>query len=1087
MNNAFRVPLRASGGMPEYRQQTAGPEAGANVAARYDDSAGRIVSAQAMRNAQADAQNWEKFNRGLQTFLYSGNKLYHEYRDRTSRAYVDEALMQAREEMNAWRNEYDETHKGQNGLQAAADYQKQWAKIIETHMQGLREKGVSGPYEQLANLHLRENGVHFENQGIQYQRQQDKAFTDNQLKVMEAQLLEEAQRNPDNWQYQGLLLGQYEGMLQRHRPGLDVSVAVRDMQTKMFRSALDSCLTAGDMNGAMRLYNQGSSAMTPLQRNQVVNGILGGFEKYIEAFGVNGDMAGMDRAIAEAKAFAKRNAGGGYQGYGSISIKHESSGDPGAVSPDSFNSHSYGLFQFNSGKNDSGGTIHGFVNMLQARPEYQGMYQGLSGKRIGSAEFNSAFKKVSSENRQLMEQAQREYLHQKYVEPAKQVLMSEPGTAEMLQRFDGNPAFEEMLVSTAVGHGPGKTGGKEGAIAVFRNAWNSLSPWLQKGDDDKVLLDALVNAVYDDRPHRYGSSSAKTQAAMAARYKEEKEEVRALVGEKKDAPAGGENMRLTLYYSKLDKMRQTAMEKNEREVLKDYPDMAGKLKFGDTSEALKAADDLEARGLPEKAKELREAAGVIEGTKTERQWAAQTSLPFLQARIRELEKQADPDFPAMPNTSLTKSEGLLEQGNIDLHKRQKVQLEDGSTATVRSISANIDGKEVLLPTISQDGRVMTEDEAIAEYKRTGQHLGKFDTPEHATAYATALHKNQEAEYLGGRKKELVEHQRANAELKAAKEVYEARVKAYKNDPAAASLSDEGLVLPGNATTEDKARTMLDMQARNGVPEGNRRILTKEQIENFKAEWTKADPQKKTAFLLGDGGIMKSYGSYAGKVMQEMGLTPMDSLLSNVLISDPGKVNAVRRLWEEYGAPKEKVPDIEKDDTVNNLWVTVRNNSKLFEAVSAQAQATNSREAWALAMDISTVARKMLKKGVPADDVKDALDMGCTFSVDDDRAIFLPGKVSEDNVDDAIRIFGDAAIKKGAAADAYGLKAEDVFKKMKSNGIWVNAPDGDGVVLVDKIAQAPFKNADGSFIRISQYYLVNGKDAAEDQYAHAEED
>ena len=833
--------------------------------------------------------------------------------------------------------------------------------------------------------------------------------------------------------------------------------------------------------GMLKSYR---SILPAAMYESALHAVFGGYEKYIEAFGVNGDMAGMDRAIAQAKE-AARSMYGGYQGAGSISIKHESSGNPGTVSPDSFNSHSYGLFQFNSGKNDSGGTIHGFVEMLGKNPAYQGLYRGLAGKRIGSEDFNSAFKKVSKENSQLMEQAQREYLRQAYIYPAKRVLMSEPGTAAMLQRFEGNRAFEEMLISTAVGHGAGRTGGKDGAIAVFRNAWNSISPWLKGGTDNNVLLNALVDAVYNDRPRRYGSSSAKTQAAMAARYREEKEEVRALIGGSQNGPAG-EDMRLTLFNSRLDRIRQAAEQKNEKEVMKEYPDVADKLKFGDTSAALNAATALESRGLFARAKVLRNAISVVEETKTERQWAAQAPLSALAARIQDLQKQADPDFPAMPHENLTRSEGIVEQGNIDLRKRPKVQLEDGSTASVRPMSFNIDGKEVLIPTISQDGREQSRDEAIAEYKRTGKHLGMFDTAEHAKAYAEALRQNQEAESLGGRKKELVEYQKVNASLKAATEIFNARAKAYKDDPAAAALSDAGMVLPANATPDETARAVLDMQVKNGVTEGNRRILTKAQSEDLKAKWANADAQKKTAFLLGDDGIMKTYGAYSGKVMSELGLTPMDSMLANVLVNDPTKANSVRRLWEEYGAPKEKVPDIEKDDTVNNLWMSVKNNSEIFKAVSEQAKATNSPETWALAQDLSTVAHKMLKKGVPADEVKKALDMGCTFSVDSDRAIFLPGNVSEDTVDDAIKIFGEAAIKNASSVDTFGLKSEDVFKKMKSNGIWVNAPDGDGVVFVDKIAQAPFKNPDGSFVRISQYKLVNGKDAAEDQYAHAEE-
>lgn len=86
--------------------------------------------------------------------------------------------------------------------------------------------------------------------------------------------------------------------------------------------------------------------------------------------------------------------------------------------------------------------------------------------------------------------------------------------------------------------------------------------------------------------------------------------------------------------------------------------------------------------------------------------------------------------------------GMKAPGNIDVSKRPVVRNPDGSISTVRSMSIGVPEGEVLIPTISPDGRQLSDDEAVKLYQQSGQNLGMFKSPDAATMFARNLHEGQ---------------------------------------------------------------------------------------------------------------------------------------------------------------------------------------------------------------------------------------------------------------------------------------------------------------------------------------------------------
>lgn len=139
------------------------------------------------------------------------------------------------------------------------------------------------------------------------------------------------------------------------------------------------------------------------------------------------------------------------------------------------------------------------------------------------------------------------------------------------------------------------------------------------------------------------------------------------------------------------------------------------------------------RGNPEKPRTV--------GEMIARQTKGFSSDPLMVWDDPVIAQEYEPD-----DGRVSRTKGLVEDGNIDVHNRPTVHNADGTISTVRTISIGTDKGEVVIPTVSEDGRIMSDDGAIKQYRDTGRHFGIFDNVKDAEDFAQKLHEDQAKEY-----------------------------------------------------------------------------------------------------------------------------------------------------------------------------------------------------------------------------------------------------------------------------------------------------------------------------------------------------
>jgi hypothetical protein len=110
-------------------------------------------------------------------------------------------------------------------------------------------------------------------------------------------------------------------------------------------------------------------------------------------------------------------------------------------------------------------------------------------------------------------------------------------------------------------------------------------------------------------------------------------------------------------------------------------------------------------------------------------------------------RAALPQGPMSSATALSTPRPLVPP-TVQVSKQPIVRNPDGSISTVQTMGIHDEKGYVNLPMVSKSGKVLSPDEAVREYQRTGGHLGIYKSQAEADRGAELLHQSEEARFPG---------------------------------------------------------------------------------------------------------------------------------------------------------------------------------------------------------------------------------------------------------------------------------------------------------------------------------------------------
>lgn len=309
-----------------------------------------------------------------------------------------------------------------------------------------------------------------------------------------------------------------------------------------------------------------------------------------------------------------------------------------------------------------------------------------------------------------------------------------------------------------------------------------------------------------------------------------------------------------------------------------------------------------------------------------------------------------------------------------------------------------------------------------------------------------------------------QHKALSTRAKAVSQVVDARVKAFKDDPAAAADNSPNFALPDDATMEDKAAARVAYQVKNGIPADMAKPLTKAEEESIATQY--ANSNSPAIFVqqmkqeLGDQFFPAMKQLVASKkVPASMNLVADMSLEAGDLLAKAGIKDFAKLTESALGmqpADKTAMKDRIRDEM-----------EEVMGTVMAQGTPTSAAQiqeaAYLLALQYRT-------QGMDENDAATKAASEVFSSRYTVKGSFrVPMRFDADAVEDGTASVTDSVASSGDVnlylPDNLGL-SEDAIKRRKAsmvraNGRWIVNADESGLMLV--VGGTPVRDKAGNVI------------------------